>query len=64
MNEMKCTIENLIEITKIEFNKETKEEQEEIEKMKKENDKFVNEFLQFKMNIIGKKCKLKKRTTI
>ena len=53
------TVENLIEISTIECNKETKEYKEEIEKIKNEQEKIEKEFKSFEIDFIIKKFHLK-----
>ena len=43
----------------LEFKKETKEERQEIEKIKNEKERFSNELLKFEIKTIDKKAELK-----
>ena len=54
------TINNLIEISIIEFKKEIKREKEEIEKLEKEYEEYENKMKEYEINLIGKKYEIKK----
>ena len=45
INKMKETISNLIKINIIEFNKETKNEREEVDRIKNEYEIFINKII-------------------